>query len=43
MSIADQLGFGPTRIATKQSDGTWLVKVTPPELGGDDPDTDELE
>lgn len=30
----DLLGLGPKREATKQPDGTWIVKVTPPNFSG---------
>ena len=34
MSMADRSGFGPKREETQQPDGSWLVKVTPPEFMG---------
>ena len=34
MSVADKLGLGPTRESVPNDDGSWTVKVTPPDWVG---------
>ncbi len=41
MSVADMIGMGPRREVTDNADGTWTIKVTPPEWV--DPDAKAIE
>jgi hypothetical protein len=38
MNVADKLGLGPKRVLSRNEDGTFTLKVSPPAWAGFDPD-----